>query len=124
MKILRVVPQLRTTDLEDSVRFYTTRLNLTLDFRHQDFYAGITAGSQRFHLKRVDERDPWIDQVAKEGHFHLYFETDDVAAMAERVRSAGIAMERELHETPWGTSEFVIKDNQGHTLYFDSHSPG
>jgi uncharacterized glyoxalase superfamily protein PhnB len=26
-----------------------------------------------------------------------------------------------LHDTPWGTREFVIKDDQGHTLYFGEH---
>jgi hypothetical protein len=25
---------------------------------------------------------------------------------------------RDVHVTPWGTKELVIKDNQGHTLYF------
>ena len=29
---------------------------------------------------------------------------------------------KELHETPWGTQEFVIHDDQGHTLYFGSAS--
>ena len=25
---------------------------------------------------------------------------------------------RDVHETPWGTKEMILKDNQGHTLYF------
>jgi len=25
---------------------------------------------------------------------------------------------KDVHETPWGTREFVIKDDQGHILYF------
>ena len=25
---------------------------------------------------------------------------------------------KDVHETPWGTTEFAIKDDQGHTLYF------
>ena len=25
---------------------------------------------------------------------------------------------KDAHETRWGTKELVIKDNQGHTLYF------
>jgi len=29
---------------------------------------------------------------------------------------------KDVHETPWGTKELVIKDNQGHTLDFgESH---
>jgi len=25
---------------------------------------------------------------------------------------------KDVHDTPWGTRELVIKDDQGHTLYF------
>ena len=57
MRILGVTPQLRTTDLAESIRFYTTTIGLTLEFRYQDFYAGIRAGDQVFHLKQVCEKD-------------------------------------------------------------------
>ena len=69
-------------------------------------------------LKLVDEVDSSIAFVDQGEHFHLYLETDDVVAAAERLRLAGVDFEREVHETPWGTREFVIKDDQGHTLYF------
>ena len=58
-----VIPQLRTTDLGGSIRFYTEQLGLTLEFRYEDFYAGIRAGHQVFHLKLVDQPDPSIDFV-------------------------------------------------------------
>ena len=54
MKILHVIPQLRTTDLAASIRFYTEQLGFTLDFRYADFYAGVRAGGQVVHLKLVD----------------------------------------------------------------------
>jgi len=57
MKIAQVIPQLRTTDLDVSIRFYTDRLGFTLDFGYSDFYAGIRAGG---HVVE---------------HFHLYLET-------------------------------------------------
>ena len=75
MTITGAIPQLRTTDLAASIRFYTERLGLTLEFRYEDFYAGIRAGDQLFHLKPV-------------------------------------------HDTAWNTREFVVRDDQGHTLYF------
>ena len=56
MTISRVIPQLRTTNLTDSIRLFTTKLGLTLEFQYQDFYAGIRAGSQLFHLKLVAKR--------------------------------------------------------------------
>ena len=69
MEISNVVAQLRTTDLAGSIRFYTMLPGFTLAFQYEDFYAGIRAGAQLFHLKLVDARDPSIDVVAREAHF-------------------------------------------------------
>ena len=118
MEISNVVAQLRTTDLAGSIRFYTMLPGFTLAFLYEDFYAGIRAGAQLFHLKLVDAKDPSIDVVAHEEHFHLYFETPDVNAAADACRRAGVRLAREVHQTPWGTREFVVRDDQGHTLYF------
>jgi len=118
MQITNVVTQLRTTDLEESIRFYTTMLGFTLAFQYQNFYAGIRAGNQTLHLKLTDEKDPSIEFVDKNEHFHLYFETDNISAAAESMKENGVRPVKDVHETAWGTREFVIKDDQGHTLYF------
>lgn len=118
MRIVRVVPQLRTTNLEESIAFYTAKLGLELEFRFEGFYAGIRAGNQVFHLKQVCERDPSIEYVEHEGHFHLYLQTDDVLRAADLLKAMGVALMRDVHETEWSTREFVIKDSQGHIIYF------
>jgi catechol 2,3-dioxygenase-like lactoylglutathione lyase family enzyme len=118
MQITRVVPQLRTTNLVESIRFYTTMLGGTLEFEHEDFYAGIRFGSQVVHLKLVDDPDPSIAFVRNGEHFDLYLEADDLVAAAEALQRKGVRLVRGLHETAWGTREFVIEDDQGHTLYF------
>ena len=118
MAISGVIAQLRTTNLKDSIRFYTTKLGLTLEFQYQDFYAGIRAGNQVFHLKLAEEKDPSIDFVEHGDHFHLYLETTDAKATAITLQQNGVRLVKDVHETPWGTIEFVIRDDQGHTLYF------
>lgn len=118
MQITSAIAQLRTTDLAESIRFYTTKLGLTLDFQYQDFYAGIRAGNQMFHLKLCDEKDASIEFVDRTEGFHLYFETDDVAAVAAMLTKNGVPLVKDVHETDWGTRELIIKDNQGHTLFF------
>lgn len=118
MQISNVIAQLRTTDLAASIRFYTALPGFSLAFQYEDFYAGIRAGTQLFHLKLVDTTDPSIDVVARDDHLHLYFETPDVVAAAEAIRRVGVRLAKEVHETPWGTREFVVHDDQGHTLYF------
>src|SRR5687768_5265796 len=118
MAISGVIPQLRTTDLAASIRFYTETLGLKLEFRYEDFYAGIRAGGHVFHLKLVDEADPSIAFVDRGEHFHLYFETTDAAAVAAALKEKGVRLVRDVHDTPWSTRELVITDDQGHTLYF------
>jgi len=118
MTITRAIAQLRTTDLDASIRFYVERLGMRLDFRYEDFYAGIDAGGQVFHLKRVDDTDPSIADVREGGHFHLYFDTDDVDALAKSFEQRGVRLVSGLHDTAWNSREFVIEDDQGHTLYF------
>lgn len=117
MAISGMIPQLRTTDLKSSIRFYTMTLGLQLEFQYQDFYAGIRAGNQVFHLKLVDEKDPSIRFVENGAHFHLYLQTDDVAAAASALKTNGVRLVKDVHDTPWGTREIAIKDDQGHTLY-------
>ncbi|HJU66702.1 MAG TPA: VOC family protein [Gemmatimonadaceae bacterium] len=118
MQISNVIAQLRTTDLAGSIRFYTSLPGFALAFQYEDFYAGIRAGTQLFHLKLVDAKDPSIDFVDREEHLHLYFETSDVSAAADAFRRAGVRLQKDVHSTPWGTREFVVHDDQGHTLYF------
>ena len=118
MRISSVIAQLRTTDLAESVRFYTARVGLTLQFQYEDFYAGIRAGSQLFHLKLVDRKDPSIAFVDEGEHFHLYLGTDDAVGAADTLRKNGVRLVKDVHETPWGTREFAIKEDQGHTVYF------
>ncbi|WP_181444136.1 VOC family protein [Pseudoxanthomonas sp. z9] len=117
MSITGIIPQLRTTDLRASLRFYTETLGFQIAFNYEDFYVGIRAGAQIFHLKQVDEPDPSIAWVEEGGHFHLYLETDGVAAFAAGLKARGVPLVKDVHETPWNTREVVLRDDQGHTLY-------
>ncbi len=118
MSITGVVPQLRTTNIDNSISFYVDKLGFVLDFRYEDFYAGIRVGNQFFHLKLVDERDPSIDFVAKGEHVHLYFPTEDVATFACELEEKGVVLLKPVAQTPWGTKEFYVEDDQGHVLCF------
>jgi catechol 2,3-dioxygenase-like lactoylglutathione lyase family enzyme len=116
-RITGVAPQLRTTDLEASIRFYVDVLGFDLAFRWEDFYAGLCAGGAEIHLKRVDMPDPSVAYVAQGEHVHLYIHVEDVDAMAARLRDRGVAVLAGPVDRPWNTREIVLRDDQGHTLY-------
>jgi catechol 2,3-dioxygenase-like lactoylglutathione lyase family enzyme len=124
MLITRITPQLRTLDLDSSIRFYTEIVGLALQFRYSDFYAGIGAGDQLFHLKLVDAPDPSIPYVQHDDHLHLYLGTDDVDAVAERLKAKGVALQQEPKNTAWQTRELVFLDDQGHTIYVGQDTSG
>jgi len=110
--ITGVIAQLRTTNLRESIAFYTATLGFTLEFQYEDFYAGIRAGEQMVHLKLVDAADPSIAFVREGEHFDLYFGTDDLARAADSLHEKGVPFVQAVHETAWGTREFVINDDQ------------
>ena len=118
MTINGFAPQLRTTEMAATIRFYTKKLGFSVEFNYQDFYAAIRLGQQAIHLKLVDKTDPSIPFVDDGGHLHLYFDTEGVADLAEALKGNGVALVKDVHETPWGTREIVLHDDQGHTLYF------
>jgi catechol 2,3-dioxygenase-like lactoylglutathione lyase family enzyme len=117
MAVTSITPQLRTTDLESSIRFYTEGVGLELAFRHSDFYAGIRAGGSSFHLKLVDAPDPSVDYVREGEHLHLYLSVDDIDAFSIRLQNFGVKLIRPPRNTDWGTRELVFNDDQGHTIY-------
>jgi len=79
MQITGVIPQLRTTDLAASIRFYTTKLGLTLEFQYEDSYAAaVAAGLKRNGVPLVKElhETPWEtwELTVKDDQGHtLYF---------------------------------------------------
>jgi catechol 2,3-dioxygenase-like lactoylglutathione lyase family enzyme len=117
-RITGITPQLRTTDLDASIRFYVEKLGFSLAFRWQDFYAGLRAGDAEIHLKRVDQPDPSIGHVAAGDHLHLYIQVDDIDALDAALRARGVSVLAGPVDRPWNTREIVLRDDQGHTLYF------
>ena len=124
MTVIGALTQLRTTDLEASITFWTDTVGLDLAFRFGDFYAGIAAGGQGFHLKLVDEPDPGRAAIAAGDHFHLYISTTDLDAFAARLGARGVVLAQPAHDTPWGTRECVFRDDQGHTIRAAGPPPG
>ncbi|MDE0692048.1 MAG: VOC family protein [Gammaproteobacteria bacterium] len=122
MEIEELVPQLRTTDLERAIRFYTEQLGFALSFRYQDFYAGVRCGDRMIHLKLVEDSDPSIDFVRSGQHLHIHFAVRDIKAAFRQVQEASVKIVEGVSNRPWGTTEFVIEDPDGHTLYFGTAS--
>lgn len=103
---------LSTDDLDESVRFYTESLGMTLKFRDGDHFAALDGGSVTLALATaIDHPIP--------GQVVVGIKTDDVDAAARAVEAAGGGIARapydDAHER-----RAVVYDGQGNGLVFYS----
>ena len=118
MHIAHVIPQLRTTNLGAAIEFYTATLGFALEFQYEDFYACVRAADRRVHLKLSDAPDPSLAVVEREEQFQMYLDVTDNSRVAHTLKRKCLALVRDVHETAWRTRELVLRDPDGHTLYF------
>ena len=103
---------LSTDDLDESIRFYTETLGMSLMFRDGAHYAALDGGSITLALATaVDHPMP--------GHVVVGIKTADVDGAAKAIEEAGGAIVKgpydDAHER-----RAVVYDNQGNGLVFYS----
>lgn len=107
-------PQLLVSDIERSVEFYTHVLGFTVEFRYEDFYAGLTKDGFSIHLKLGRP-----GQIASKGpdDLDLVFSVDEIESVYERLLTGAVRVVQKLREAPYG-KEFYVSDPDGHVLAF------
>jgi len=90
----KMSPQLLVAHLEDSIEFYTKKLGFSLDFRYEDFYAGIVKDSHSIHLK---SGTPMERGANNNQDLTIIFSVDRIEHLYEEVLSKSILWEGILH---------------------------
>ena len=107
---------LSTDDLDESIRFYSEALGMTLKFRDGSHFAALDGGSVTIALATAVDH-PLPGQVV------VGIKTDDVDAAAHAIESAGGAIVKgpydDAHER-----RVVAYDHKGNGLVFYSPLPG
>ena len=116
MYITSLATQVRVTDLDRALRFYTETLGFVEQFRIRDIYAIVRAGGTSLHLKQVDAVDPSIEFVKDGNHLHLYIRVIDIEETFREL-SGKVEIVYPIAAKPWGSREFTIRDPDGHTIY-------
>lgn len=112
-----VIPQLRITNAERSLKFYCEGLGFSVDWRHQFepgyplFFSLTRHGQTIFLTEHTGDCEPGGA---------VYFVVPDADACYKEFLSRGISAERKPNDTPWETREFLIKDPDGNRLRFAS----
>ena len=107
-------PQLPVTHIERSIEFYTKKLGFSLDFRYEDFYAGIIKDGFSIHLKAGDL--PGNDKKNKED-LDITFSVDSIERLYEDLLSKSINIVQPLRDMPYG-KEFYLADPDGNRIAF------
>jgi uncharacterized glyoxalase superfamily protein PhnB len=114
-------PALTVNDVERSFHFYTEGLGFAVSQKMEDNGklqgALLTGGGAKLGLSQ-DDFAKGRDRVKGVG-MSLYVETDqDLKALAEQAKAAGITLDGEPAPLPWGPMAFTVTDPDGFKLTF------
>ena len=110
-------PLLVVSDLGQSVRFYTEKWGFEINFRHEDFYAGLGIGNHSIHLKAGDPSSS--ERLRRRGNedVDLIFGVKDLDGMYAHACSQAMEIVQSLRVMPYGR-EFYVGDPDGYVLAF------
>ena len=116
----QLAPILAVPDVLAAAEYYCDKLGFTISFLYGDppTHGGIHCGEwtsegAHFQLSYTDAPLPARPPVA----FYVFM-GEDVDGLFERFRAAGVDIEREPADEPWGMREFAIRDLNGYLLRF------
>lgn len=106
----KMSPLLLVANIEQSIEFYTSKLGFSVDFRYEDFYAGIMKDAQSLHLKCGTP-------PGKGEELAVIFSVDNIERLYEEVQSKSVEIVQPLRVMPYGR-EFYLADPDGNRLAF------
>ena len=116
-KIKKMSPQFLVSDIEHSIAFYTKKLDFDVEFRYEDFYAGIIKDNYSIHLKSgkpsIEERESKRENI----DLDIVFSVEGVEDLYEELMNKSVEIVQSLCDRPYG-KEFYIADPDGYILAF------
>ncbi len=107
---------LKVTDLPRSLAWYTEVLGFSLARRFERegklTAASLQAGDVRILLTQDDGAEG-AERVKGAGFSMMITTDDDIDALAKRITDAGVTLDTEPSDTPWGARMFRVRDPDG-----------
>ncbi len=115
-RIKKMSPQLLVADIESSIEFYTKKLGFDVDFRYEDFYAGIIKDGYSIHLKLSE---PLVQKEIKGSNedLDIIFSVDDIEGLYQELSNKSVEFAQSMRKMPYG-KEFYVADPDGHIIAF------
>jgi uncharacterized glyoxalase superfamily protein PhnB len=119
LEATRLAPGLTVNDLQRSVRYYTEGLGFEIaDQMEEDgelLFVMLRAGAAYLGLGR-DDFAKGKDRVKGVGMRFWLSTRQDVNGIADRAKAAGITLDSEPEQLPWGPLAFTLTDPDGFKL--------
>jgi catechol 2,3-dioxygenase-like lactoylglutathione lyase family enzyme len=110
-------PQFLVANLGRSIEFYTKKLGFEVEFRYEDFYAGIIKDGFSIHLKSGTPSAEERMNKRENEDLDIVFSVDGVEDLYNEYVNKSIEILQPLCERPYG-KEFYILDPDGYVLAF------
>ncbi len=115
------LPVMFVANVQTSAAFFRDKLGFAIDFLHGNppFYASVSRGAARLHVRFV--HGPVITpevRAREDGLLSAFIDVDNIQALFEEYKAAGVDFDHPLREEPWGASAFTIIDPDGNRICF------
>lgn len=116
-RIKKMSPLFIVADIERSIGFYTEKLGFDIDFRYEDFYAGVVKDGCSIHLKSGKPSIEKRESKRNNEDLDIVFSVDGIEDLYQELSAKSIEVVQPLHNMPYG-KEFYIADPDGYILSF------
>jgi len=116
-KIKKMSPQILVADIDRSIEFYTKKLGFDLDFKYEDFYAGIIKDGYSIHLKLGNPLTEERKNKRENEHLDIVFSVEDVEDLYNEFVNKSVEITHPLCDRPYG-KEFYIADPDEYIFAF------
>ena len=115
------LPVVFVSNVQTSAAFFRDKLGFAIDFLHghPPFYASVSRGAARLHLRFVHE--PVITlgvREREEGLLSAFLDVDNIKGLFAEYKAAGVDFVQPLRKEPWGGSAFTVLDPDGNWICF------
>jgi catechol 2,3-dioxygenase-like lactoylglutathione lyase family enzyme len=115
--IKRMSPLLLVADINRSIEFYTNQLGFKVDFRYEDFYAGIIRDGYSIHLKESDYSVKERKNKKNNEDLNIVFSVGGIEDLYEELSHKPVAFAQSLRNMPYG-KEFYVADPDNNIIGF------
>jgi len=116
-RLKKMSPQLLLRDIDSSIEFYIKNLCFAIEFRHEDFYAGIVKDGFSIHLTSGEPSVEERKNKRNNEELDIVFSVEGIEYLYQELANKSIEFIQPLRDVSYG-KEFYIADPDGYIIAF------